>query len=81
MALTLDERRALMSGNLEQGIVRMALAGFLHQELRNVHRVNIPPEQIERCLVTFVQALDTQLRNAEALLDAGVRPRKWERGH
>ena len=76
--LTGDERKILRAHLLRDSMVQTALAGFLYQELLNVHGVqHVKPQDLKLAIRKYVVGVDTLLGDAESLLAAGVRPRNW----
>ena len=67
--MTRDERERIRTNLLGDHLVRKCLAGFLHQELRNVHGADIPSVELERALRQYVMSIDRYLELAEQLFD------------
>jgi hypothetical protein len=50
-------RIRIRTNDLADDLVQKTLAGFLHQELRNVHGVSVSHADIHKALTAYVQAV------------------------
>ena len=68
----------ILTHDLREEAVRTSLAGYVHQDLRNIHNIVFPAETLYRIITEYVQLVSyDMLKHAQRLQAAGVRPRNW----
>lgn len=78
--ITPEDLRIIRSNNLDEELVQITLAGYLSQELRNIHGIkSVSAEQLLVAISTYSVCIKTQLLGtAVEMHEAGVRPKGWK---
>lgn len=77
MAISPEHLRRIKTNDLKDEFVRTALAGYLHQELRNIHGFVVAPDRLYDAITKYAVLAPNLMPTAADLLDSGMRPRNW----
>ena len=77
MAISPEQLRRIKTNDLNDELVRISLAGWLHQELRNIHGVEIDTQELFGAISEYVEAIPSKIALAADLVESGMRPRGW----
>lgn len=77
MAISPEELRRIKTNDLNDELVRISLAGWLHQELRNLHGIDVNTQELFGAITEYIKAIPRGIATAADLIDSGMRPRGW----
>jgi hypothetical protein len=76
MTITPEQIRRIKTNDLNDDLVRISLAGWLHQELKRFHAIDVPHQELFGAITKYVECVP-DIGMAAEMIDAGVRVRNW----
>lgn len=77
MTISPEHIRRIKTNDLNDELVRIGLAGWLHQELARYHAIDVPAQELYASITQYVETVPTGLATAADLVESGLRPKDW----